>query len=121
VFEFGVGDTYQINHENVHDIRGKASAYPCERCGEQAQDWATIHGQSGDGPDDFMSLCRMCHIRYDRSAGYACRKLSDDQAQQIKKLLAMDEFTDSEIGNAFGVTAAFISNIRRGKTYKDVV
>jgi hypothetical protein len=55
-------------HSRVARERGKAKLYPCyDECGRQANDWATIHGRNGLSIDDYIPLCRSCHVRYDRS------------------------------------------------------
>lgn len=38
-------------------------------CQGQAREWAQIHGTSGlDFLNDYVPLCRSCHIRYDSDA-----------------------------------------------------
>jgi len=68
------GKTYQLKpvlgysslHYRVSAARGKAAGYLCEGgCGRAAGYWATIHGRSGESPDDYVPLCSSCHIEYD--------------------------------------------------------
>lgn len=56
---------YMRRHGMVADARGKAKQHKCEHCSGQAFDWATIHGTDGSRPEDYMPLCRSCHIAYD--------------------------------------------------------
>lgn len=55
---------YSTIHKRVYRARGIAASYKCEFCPEQALDWAWIHGKEGS-PEDFMPLCRKCHVDYD--------------------------------------------------------
>jgi len=56
---------YKARHERVRCARGPARNYLCEHCGKQAEDWATIHGRDGMYHDEYISLCRPCHAKYD--------------------------------------------------------
>lgn len=56
---------YMRRHGMVADARGKAKQHKCEHCSGQAFDWATIYGTDGSRPEDYMPLCRSCHIAYD--------------------------------------------------------
>jgi hypothetical protein len=57
---------YVTRHRRVVRIRGPASNYTCEACEfARAEDWATLHGETGDDPSDYASLCRSCHRMYD--------------------------------------------------------
>ena len=62
-------DRYSREYHNLHArVRyhhGKASEYLCI-CGEQAREWATLHGRDGtDISEDYVPLCRKCHAAYD--------------------------------------------------------
>jgi hypothetical protein len=52
--------------------RGSARTHPCVLgaelgAGEQARDWAQVHGTDGQDPwADYVALCRPHHRRYDR-------------------------------------------------------
>lgn len=75
--------SYRGAHDRLFHARGKASGYPCDHCGEPANDWAydhadaqplvgyTQHGSlvkySGD-PAHYIPLCRPCHRAFDREA-----------------------------------------------------
>lgn len=56
---------YSTVHHRVYRARGPAASYDCEHCGGPALDWAWLHGKDGMSPDDFMPLCRKCHVAYD--------------------------------------------------------
>jgi hypothetical protein len=64
---------YWGRHWQVHRWRGRARSHNCASCAEdgimkRAQDWAQIHGTDGEDPwIDYLTLCRACHIRYDKS------------------------------------------------------
>lgn len=91
---------YKQNHLNVKKIRGKASEYLCESCcGGSADEWATIHGLTGDDADHYVPLCFKCHKQYDakplpatrRSAiseGMKSKPRTAKQEAQLKRLLA---------------------------------
>ena len=72
--------SYQTAHATVKRERGSASAYPCQNCGNPANDWAytndagdleQIDPRSGcryaDGVEFYVPLCRSCHKRFDLS------------------------------------------------------
>lgn len=60
---------YHRNHARVYGQRGKASQYECVKCDGPAQEWATVHGESGDDPwADYVAMCRSCHHSYDNIA-----------------------------------------------------
>ena len=57
----------KARHKRVRKLRGKATEHSCNHCGNQARDWATIHGHDGYDPqEDYIPLCRPCHRKYDR-------------------------------------------------------
>lgn len=64
---------YWGRHWQVHRWRGRAKHNNCASCAEdgirkRARDWAQIHGTDGEDPwADYLTLCRACHIRYDKS------------------------------------------------------
>ena len=62
----GEAATYAAKHMRVRQAKGKASG--CSRCGlsapERRYDWANLTGNYDD-VNDFASMCRPCHRRYD--------------------------------------------------------
>ena len=61
----GATSEYHKNHVMVRKARGPAWRQQCAHCGGNANDWATIHDETGEQPDHYIPLCRSCHIRYD--------------------------------------------------------
>jgi hypothetical protein len=77
-----------VGYHTTHTRRlnGKASDHTCSFCGEPARDWAFNHDTppefvrtdpktghpghpfSSRGEQDYLPLCRRCHLRYDRGA-----------------------------------------------------
>jgi hypothetical protein len=64
---------YSTRHWRLRTQRGLASDHPCVKgaelgVGEQAQDWAQIHGEDGEDPwADYVPMCRRHHMEYDGS------------------------------------------------------
>lgn len=113
----GSGD-YSAIHTRVRVARGAAKTYPCEHCGRQARDWARCHGKSGMSPDDFMPLCRSCHIRYDteeRSGRGTAAKLTWKQVREIRALYG--QVTQTKLGEIYGVSRSTIRFIVTGQTW----
>lgn len=58
---------YQRYHKVVRLRYGPASDYYCVReCGRIARDWAWVHDTDPSDPENYMTLCRLCHQEYDR-------------------------------------------------------
>lgn len=106
------GDTeYRAQHKRVAAARGKASSYRCElNCGQQAHDWALIHGRDAGTPDSYMPLCRKCHLNvYDRVPGSP--KLSEEQVREIRVRREWFNETCRAIAADYNVTPEQVSNI----------
>jgi hypothetical protein len=63
---------YSTRHWRVREQRGPAKLLKCAHCAadgadKQARDWACLHGLDGEDPQDYVPLCRKCHIAYDGS------------------------------------------------------
>ena len=63
---------YATRHWRVRERRGPANLQKCTHCAErgidkQAFDWACLHDRDGEDPQDYIPLCRQCHIAYDGS------------------------------------------------------
>lgn len=72
---------YEYAHQKVKMIKGKASDYLCNHCGQskgtKARDWAYNHKDNNeiydpitlklwsDNPDYYIPLCSKCHSRFD--------------------------------------------------------
>jgi hypothetical protein len=83
---------YGAAHERVYRLHGKASDWPCSaRCGRQAEEWAYCHDAENElyelvknphgnyievpyspNPDDYVPLCKPCHVDFDRERAHAC-------------------------------------------------
>jgi hypothetical protein len=57
--------SYGVVHKKTPKKRGLAKLYKCEFCDKQAAEWAYIHGTPGINPEDYMPLCKRCHLYYD--------------------------------------------------------
>ncbi len=54
---------YHAQHAKLRNSRGHAYKHTCwGLCGEQARDWANVHGT-----DRYIPLCRKCHLQYDKA------------------------------------------------------
>lgn len=58
--------SYSSLHEWIRRKKGKAGNYKCAHCDKQARDWANIDHTLSRNLDDYMPLCRTCHIKYDK-------------------------------------------------------
>lgn len=56
---------YDSRHKAVYRAQGRASEHACVACGEQAKDWAQIHGTDGTDPLNYQTMCLKCHRDYD--------------------------------------------------------
>lgn len=73
----------KVGYDGLHDwvkkLKGKA--YKCEDCGTTeaaGYDWANISGQYKRDLNDFKSLCKKCHARFDRRGEKIKEKYGDD-------------------------------------------
>lgn len=104
---------YVYRHIKVHRKRGRAADQFCVHCGEQAREWATTHGTTGEELDDYFPLCRACHVIYDdyvpQGEDNGRAVLSNAQVEEIRKIGAA--FSQREIGKRYGVDPSTISRI----------
>jgi hypothetical protein len=67
----GSSENYFTLHNRVRADRGTPSY--CEHCGttdpEIPYDWAFNHTGSYSNVNDYIRLCRRCHVRFDRNGG----------------------------------------------------
>lgn len=61
----------RAKHRKVSIIRGNPSK--CEHCGDKAVEWASKDHRYLD-PNDFIALCRKCHMNYDFKMGFRSSK-----------------------------------------------
>lgn len=100
--------TYNGLHQRVRRERGRAAERVCEHCGGQADEWATIHGKPGTDPhEDYLPLCKACHIDYDDK-----RILSPDQVADIRARRAAGE-RSADLAAEYGVFYTTINKIAR--------
>ncbi|MFA5382503.1 MAG: hypothetical protein WC356_05000 [Candidatus Micrarchaeia archaeon] len=70
----GSAALYSACHKRVYKILGRADH--CEKCGRKDNgtkyNWANLTGKLDD-PDDYMQMCRSCHMRYDANRRKAAR------------------------------------------------
>jgi DNA-directed RNA polymerase subunit RPC12/RpoP len=59
--------TYSSIHDWIRKKKGKAGNYKCVHCGKQARDWANIDHVYSRDLDDYIPLCRKCHIKFDKN------------------------------------------------------
>lgn len=62
---------YGIMHQRNVRARGRAKFQKCAHCAErgidkQAYDWARLRDRDGKDVQDYIPLCRRCHVYYDR-------------------------------------------------------
>ena len=60
---------YYADHARVRQHRGPAKDQTCVRCGEQAYDWAQVHGSNPRDIWGYQPMCRPCHRHYDQPQG----------------------------------------------------
>lgn len=117
---------YQRNHNRVRAARGAAWLHVCEHCGGRAVDWATIHGCGGQQPDDYMPLCKPCHIDYDGNRvktavgeEHPCAKLTEAIVRAIRARYASGE-VPAVMAAEYGVITDSIWNVIHYRTWKHV-
>jgi len=62
----GNNAAYSSIHEWIRRKKSKAGDHKCEHCGGKARDWANIDHSCSRDLDDYIPLCRLCHIKYDK-------------------------------------------------------
>jgi len=71
----GENASYIAKHAWVYRHKGKA--YKCEFCGKEGIgreiNWANIDHKYKRNLDDYISLCRLCHEKYDKEHNFTCR------------------------------------------------
>lgn len=77
------GDAITVGsaHDRVRSLRGNAREHPCSECDAPARDWAlrrdaTERREATNGRayslrvEDYIPLCRRCHVHYDRDGAF---------------------------------------------------
>lgn len=101
---------YSGLHAWVHRNLGKAKI--CSKCGiTKGIQWANKSHDYKRKKNDWISLCQVCHHRYD-----GITKLSKKQVKEIKNKLK-EGVKQNLLSIKFGVDQSTISNINRNKIY----
>jgi hypothetical protein len=75
--------SYSARHARIYKARGKASDYTCHTCPNRAREWAQLHDRDGEDPDDYVPLCKPCHIEYDDGAYWTDRTMTAAQRKVL--------------------------------------
>ena len=92
----------------------------CEECGQPARtEYAVIHGRSPSRDrDDYLELCRKCHMRYDLSGERGPRViLTWAQVGEIRELAASGR-PYRALASEYGVSKSTIGAIVTRRTWK---
>lgn len=72
-------------------IRGKAKEYKCELCGKQAIDWSNKDHKYRKVVEDWQTLCRGCHLRFDSNLRKINKIKETKQFREAKKMPGFSE------------------------------
>lgn len=106
-------------HLRIVRARGKASEYLCDSCEEGSNgerwtmDWAHIHDTDPNDVNNYMPMCRKCHMLYDKSSLVAAQVL------EIRELLSKG-VAQHKIAKEYGVSQMTISRINTRKTWRHI-
>lgn len=119
----GADAGYQALHMRVMRARGRASH--CEwretaGCCSRKYEWAHAHGTDPADVQNYTSLCKTCHQRYDKQTGAAHpnAKLNDNQVSEICRRYAGGGISQQVLANEYRVHQGTISKVVLGKTYR---
>jgi hypothetical protein len=60
--------SYEALHKRIRKRKSKTGI--CERCGRSIKtEFANISGKYMDDINDFIELCKLCHVRFDKEQG----------------------------------------------------
>ena len=114
---------YQALHNRVMKARGVANH--CEwreqaGCVSQKYEWAHVHDTDPGDPQNYVSLCKVCHVRYDKQTGadHANAKVTMTQVEAIRAVYAAGGVSQEAIAALYGVDQTVIGRIVRGETYR---
>jgi len=62
----GDGVGYTALHQWIYKQVGRAVEHLCAECLGPANDWANVSGEYRRDTEDFIPLCRSCHIIFDQ-------------------------------------------------------
>jgi hypothetical protein len=112
---------YGARHERVRRERGPARNHVCADCGQPAENWAQVHGTTGEEAGDYEPRCVKCHRAYDtdtaaRGEGHGCAKLTEADVRHIRSAGT----TAVALAETFGVWPETIRRIRRGENWAHI-
>lgn len=113
---------YVACHGRVYRRRGKAITC-LFGCPSGPYEWANITGSYPD-PDDYVSMCRSCHARYDgavlsmtadfRGSKRRNSKLTEDKIREAR-VLRQQEAKLKDLAEALNVSSSTLSEAINGK------
>lgn len=121
---------YSTKHFWVLKNKGQAKNYKCEHCGKKAMDWANLDHKYKRKLEDYIPLCRVCHMKYDiknnnRVGNVAEKawqsKLCKKNILYIKEKYIKKEFNQTELSKIFSIDQGQISRIINNKAWKKYV
>jgi hypothetical protein len=114
---------YQALHNRV--MRARGAARSCEwrqeaACTSTTYEWAHVHQTDPGDPQNYVSLCKACHVRYDQQLGASHwnAKLTTAQAAAIRAVYAAGGVSQEAIAAAYGIDQTTVSKIVRGEAYR---
>lgn len=113
---------YKSMHVRIGRERGKASACALrgsKGCASIKYEWAHIHGTDPWQVENYVSLCKSCHITYDnqRGEGHARSRLTNAQASELRERYAAGGISQDALAAEYGIHQTAISRIIRGLGY----
>ncbi len=115
---------YSNNHRRVYRERGPARDYSCFRsCGRQATQWAHLHDTDTTDPDNYISLCRSCHAKYDGAVPPlrtgvkpANSGFTDEQAEEMRRLVGAG-VSQADVARRYSTHRQLVWRIVHGIAY----
>lgn len=111
---------YHARHQRAWAANGPAREYTCIDCGEQAREWAQIHGATGLEPEHYEPRCKKCHVTYDaathpRGERQGNAKLTESDVIEIFEL--SPEWSQRKLAKKFGVSQRAIWCVLSGESW----
>lgn len=101
---------YSALHGRVNRARGKPKK--CVSCGTTdpnvRYEWATVHGLSGEDPEDYIRLCKRCHALYDHCT-------PDEELLYQLRQRVLDGETKRSIARSIGISRTTLQRWLSGK------
>ncbi|GAB2695886.1 helix-turn-helix domain-containing protein [Kitasatospora kifunensis] len=119
----GANAQYQALHMRVARARGRADH--CEwrataGCKSRKLEWSHVHETDPSVPQNYRSLCKTCHQRYDSQTGadHANAKLTALQVELIRQRYKAGGTSQQALADEYGVSQSAISRITRRRHYR---